>query len=283
MLEANMSKIDELIKRYEHLSTGDDEADIFIKVKLKMIRSLFEEIKDSEDCIYMEEIISKFAEIMDRQHDIIMDEIMAAAAEAGYGPAQHNWVTASGNRIHSTDVSKDSTTRGLTADDIPWGPDCEPVEPKDPVVPPYRPPEGGFQNDEQVKKAFTNYLTYHAKRKSGKGFSTHTSYDYSSRVKVLMEIVCQEWAESNGDSRIQLTEQNLHAGYPFLNAYNNLHVLKEYVERKEQELRDISLGLRQPMSAEEVKRNPLNNQRNLGNTTAALTKFEEFKNKIVNP
>ena len=98
-----------------------------------------------------------------------------------------------------------------------------------------------------------------------------------------MEIVCQEWAESNGDSRIQLTEQNLHAGCPFLNAYNNLHVLKEYVERKEQELRDISMGLRQPMSAEEVKRNPLNNQRNLGNTTAALAKFEEFKNKIANP
>jgi hypothetical protein len=95
-----------------------------------------------------------------------------------------------------------------------------------------------------------------------------------------MEIVCQEWAESNGDRHIQLTQQNLHAGCPFLNAYNNLYVLKAYVERKEQELRDISLGLRQPMSAEEAKRNPLNNQRNLGNTTAALTKFEEFKNNI---
>ena len=59
--------------------------------------------------------------------------------------------------------------------------------------------------------------------------------------------------------------------------------LRQSVERKEQELRDISMGLRQPMSAEEAKRNPLNNQRNLGNTTAALTKFEEFKNKIANP
>ena len=87
-----MSKIDELIKRYEHLSTGDDEADIFIKVKLKMIRSLFEEIKGSEDCIYMEEIISKFAEIMDCQHEIIMTDIMVAAAAEGYGPPQHNWV-----------------------------------------------------------------------------------------------------------------------------------------------------------------------------------------------
>ena len=62
-----MSKIEELIKRYENLSTGNDEADVFIKVKLKMIRGLFEDIKGSEECIYMEEIISKFAEIMDCQ------------------------------------------------------------------------------------------------------------------------------------------------------------------------------------------------------------------------
>ena len=268
-----MSKIDELIKRYEHLSTGDDEADIFIKVKLKMIRSLFEEIKGSEDCIYMEEIISKFAEIMDRQHEIIMTDIMVAAAAEGYGPPQHNWVK-----------NPQQVVRNLTADDIPIDPDCDPEE-DEPAqdIPSYLPPKEGFQTDEQVKKAFTNYLTYHAKRKSGKGFSTHTSYDYSSRVKVLMEIVFEEWVSRNGDTWIPLNEQTLQAGCPFLNAYNNLHVLKEYVERKEQELRDISLGLRQPMSAEEVKCNPLNNQRNLGNTTAALTKFEEFKNKIANP
>ena len=267
-----MSKIDELIKRYEHLSTGDDEADIFIKVKLKMIRSLFEEIKGSEDCIYMEEIISKFAEIMDRQHDIIMDGIIAAAAAEGYGPPQHNWVT-----------NPNVVSRKLTADDIPFDPDCDHEE-DEPAqdIPSYLPPEKGFQTDDQVKKAFTNYLTYHAKRKSGKGFSTHTSYDYSSRVRVLFQIVCEEWKTSNGDTWIPLNDQDMQVGCPFLNAYNNLHVLKEYVERKEQELRDISLGLRQPMSAEEVKRNPLNNQRNLGNTTAALTKFEEFKKNIIN-
>ena len=260
-----MSKIDELIKRYEHLSTDDDEADIFIKVKLKMIRSLFEEIKGSEDCIYMEEIISKFAEIMDRQHDIIMDGIIAAAAADGYGPPQHMYVAVP--QIKKEEAAAES----------------DPVDEETPeTIPSYLPPECGFQTDEQVKKAFTNYLTCHAKRKNGKTFSTHTSYDYSSRVKVLMEIVCEEWASCNGDTWIPLNEQTLQAGCPFLNAYNNLHVLKEYVERKEKELRDISLGLHQPMSAEEVKRNPLNNQRNLGNTTAALIKFEEFKKKIVN-
>ena len=277
-----MTKIEELIKRYENRSTGDDEADVFIKVKLKMIRGLFEDIKGSEDRIYMEEIISKFGEIMDCQQEIIQDGIIAAAAADGYGPPQHNWVTASGNRVRSTDVPADSTSRRLTADGIPWDPNCEPVEPKDPVVPPYMPPEGGFQSDEQVKKAFSNYLTYHVNRKTKAGkdrpFSVHTIYDYSSRIKVLMEIVCEEWQASNRDGWIQLDEQTLRPGCPFLNAYNNISVLKQYVERKEQELLDVSMGLREP--APEDKRTPLDNPRNLNNSCAALVRFEEFKNNI---
>lgn len=265
-----MKKIDDLIRQYKDLSTGDEEADIFIRVKLKMIRSLFEEIKGSEDCIYMEEIISKFAEIMDCQQRIIGGLMTDIMAEAGYGPLYHNCVK------NPRDVKK-----VLTPDDIPWDEEVDDDEMEAPVdLHPFMPPEDGFQTDEQVKKAFTNYLTYHAKRKCGKQFSTHTSYDYSSRVKVLMEIVCQEWQGRNGDSGIRLDQQNLQAGCPILNAYNNIGALKQYVERKEQELREISMGLRDPMSAEEVKRNPLNNQRNLGNTTAALTKFEEFKKSI---
>ena len=271
-----MSKIDDLIRRYNDLSTGDDEADVLIKVKLKMIRGLFDEIKGSEERAFMEEIISKFAEIMDCQHQVIgglMTEIMA---EAGYSPTQHNWISAFGEQ--STRTSKPV----LTEDDIPWDPECDTADRAvQLVVPSYLPPEGGFQTDEQVKKAFTNYLTYHAQRKNGKGFSTHTSYDYSSRVKVLAQIVCQEWLEHNRDSWIQLNEQNLQAGCPFLNAYNNIEALREYVDRKDQELYEISMGLRQPMSAEELMRNPLNNQRNLGTTTAALAKFEEFKRNIL--
>ena len=154
----------------------------------------------------------------------------------------------------------------------------EHFEPKDPVVPPCTPPEGGFQSDEQVKKAFTNYLTYHVNRKTKAGkdrpFSVHTIYDYSSRIKVLMEIVCEEWLASNGDSWIQLSEIDLQAGCPFLNAYNNISVLKQYVERKEHELRDISMGLREPMA--EDQKSPLDNIRNLNNTSAALVRFEEF-------
>lgn len=259
-----MKKIDDLIQLYSNRSTGDEEANIFIKVKLKMIRSLFEEIKGSEDRIYMEEIISKFAEIMDCQQEMI-----DAANNCANNSMLHGFVA----------------QRHLKPEDIPWDPDCEPDEEesvKD--IPSYLPPEGGFQNDEQVKKAFTNYLTYHVNRKTKAGkdkpFSVHTIYDYSSRIKVLMEIAHNEWRAANRDSWMRLSEENLQAGSPFLNAYNNLPVLKQYVENKEQELREISMGLRR--LAPDGMRNPLNNIRNLNNTSAALARFEEFKKAIDN-
>ena len=265
-----MKRIDDLIQRC-NLATGNDEADIYIKVKLKMINSLFEEIKGSEDRIYMEEIISKFAEVVECQQEIISTQLTEIAAAEGYGPSvtQHGFVAQS----------------NFTSDDIPWDPDCESDE-EEPAknIPSYLPPEGGFQGDEQVKKAFSNYLTHHVNRKTKAGkdkpFSIHTIYDYSSRIKVLMEIVCEEWKANNGDSWIQLNEQTLFAGSPFLNAYNNIPVLKQYVERKEQELRDISMGIREP--APEGQKNPLNNPRNLNNTSAALARFEEFKSSIDN-
>ena len=270
-----MNKIDDLIRRYNDWSTGDDEADIFIKVKLRMIRSLFDEIKDSEERIYMEEIISKFAEIMDCQHEVIgglMTEIMA---DAGYGPMKRNWISASGERSPRT------TQPILTADDIPWDPE-EVARAND--IPSYLPPEGGFQTDEQAKKAFTNYLTYHVVRKTRAGkvkpFSVHTIYDYSSRIKVLWEIVYGEWKASDRNGQIQLDAQSVVPGCAFLNAYHNLCVLQKYVEMKEVELREISTGLREPLSAEDIKRNPLNNVRNLNNTMAALAKLEEFKQSI---
>ena len=269
-----MKKIDDLIRKYNDRSTGDEEADIFIRAKLKMIRGLFEQIKGSEDRIYMEEIISKFAEIMDCQQEIIQDEIIAAAAADGYGPPLHGW-TSNPNAIPGK----------LTLDDIPWDPDCEPEETEvRKEIPSCLPPEGGFRSDEQVKKAFANYLTYHVNRKTKAGkdrpFSVHTVYDYSSRIKVLMEIICEQWRAGNGDCGIQLREQDIQAGCPFLNAYNHIPVLRQYVERKEQELRDVSMGLREP--APEGQKNPLNNVRNLNNTSAALARFEEFKRNIDN-
>lgn len=255
-----MKKIEELIRRYDQV-TGDEEADIYIKAKLKMINSLFEEIKGSEDRIYMEEIVAKFAEIMECQQGVISSLITEIAAEAGYGPMLHGWIAHPGESWDPEEVLDDERTKKL---------------------PSFLPPEGGFQTDNQVKKAFTNYLTYHVNRKTKAGkdrpFSVHTIYDYSSRVKVLMESVYKEWKEGNQDSGIQLSEQAIQAGCPFLNAYNNVYVLKQYVKSKEQELLDISMGLREP--APEGERTPLDNPRNLQNSSAALMRFEEFKSKV---
>ena len=95
-----------------------------------------------------------------------------------------------------------------------------------------------------------------------------------------MEIVYEEWIASNRDGWIQLSEQAVQAGCPFLNAYNNIETLKQYVERKERELYDISMGFSE--AAPDSQKNPLNNIRNLKNTIAALAKFEDFRNAVIN-
>lgn len=268
-----MKKIEDMICRYDGL--GADEIDVYIKARLKMINGIYEQIKGSEEQIYMEEIVSKFLEIVECQRDTIMEYTIADAAAEGYGPPQTtNWV-----------ANPNAAKRMLTADEIPWDPEEVPEEAVPAKeVPSYLPPEGGFQTDEQVRKAFTNYLTYHVVRvtKAGKEkpFSVHTIYDYSSRIKVLWEIVYDEWKNSNRDGKIQLDEQAIVPGCTFLNAYHNIPVLQEYVKMKEIEIREIATGLRKPLSAEEIQSNPLNNARNLGNTMAALAKLAEFKERI---
>ena len=260
-----MKMIDDLIRRYDHPMA--DVIEFHTQAKLKMIKALFEEIKDSKDCAYMEEIIAQFVELLEDMQDTIDQQMVEIAKADGYGPMNNNFMTGS----------------KLNPDDIPWDPEEEPANEQVKEVPSFLPPEGGFQTDDQVKKAFTNYLTYHVERKTKAGkdkpFSVHTIYDYSSRIKVLMEIVCKEWSACNRDGWIQLNEQTVQAGCPFLNAYNNIDTLKQYVERKERELYDISMGVRE--AAPEGQKNPLNNIRNLKNTIAALAKFEEFKNKVL--
>ena len=259
-----MKIIDDLIQRYDHPMA--DVTELHTQAKLKMIKTLFEEIKDSKDCAYMEEIIEQFVELLGDMQATIDQQMVEIAQAAGYGPM---------NNIFMTGAK-------MNPDDIPWDPEEEPANEQVKEVPSFLPQGGAFQTDDQVKKAFTNYLTYHVGRKTKAGkdkpFSVHTIYDYSSRIKVLMEIVCEEWMASNKDGWIQLNEQTLQAGSPFLNAYHNISVLKQYVERKEQELIDISEGLREPIP--EGKRTPLDNGRNLTNTKAALVRFEEFKEKI---
>jgi len=260
-----MKMIDDLIKRYDHPMA--DVIEFHTQAKLKMIKALFEEIKGSKDCAYMEEIIAQFVELLEDMQDTIDQQLVEIAKADGYGPMNNNFMTGS----------------KPNPDDIPWDPEEDPANEQVKEIPSFLPPEGGFQTDNQVKKAFTNYLTYHVERKTKAGkdkpFSVHTIYDYSSRIKVLMEIVCEEWMVLNRDGWIQLSEQTVQAGCPFLNAYNNIDTLKQYVERKERELYDISMGFSE--AAPDSQKNPLNNIRNLKNTIAALAKFEEFKNKVL--
>ncbi len=261
-----MKMIEDLIKRYDHPMA--DVIEFHTQAKLKMIKALFEEIKGSKDCAYMEEIIAQFVELLKDMQDTIDQQLVEIAKADGYGPMNNNFMTGS----------------KLNPDDIPWDPEEEPANEQVKEIPSFLPPEGGFQTDDQVKKAFTNYLTYHVERKTKAGkdkpFSVHTIYDYSSRIKVLMEIVCEEWIASNRDSWIQLSEQTVQASCPFLNAYNNIDILKQYVERKERELYDISMGFSE--AAPDSQKNPLNNIRNLKNTIAALAKFEDFRNAVNN-
>jgi hypothetical protein len=261
-----MKIIDDLIPRYDHPMA--DEIELHTQAKLKMIKALLAEIKGSKDCAYMEEIIAQFVELLEDMQDTIDSQMVEIAKADGYGPMNHNFVSGS----------------KLTSDDIPWDPEEEPGNEQIKELPPFLPQEGGFKTDDQVKKAFTNYLTYHVERKTKAGkdkpFSVHTVYDYSSRIKVLMEIVCEEWLACNRDSLIQLSEQTVQAGCPFLNAYNNIGALKQYVERKERELHEVSMGLIE--AAPDSQKNPLNNIRNLKNTIAALAKFDDFRNAVIN-
>lgn len=261
-----MKRIDDLIRRYDHSMA--DAAEFHVQAKLKMIKALFAEIKDSKDCVYMAEIIAQFAELIEKMQDTIDSQVVEIANAAGYGPMHHGFVPSS----------------RLTDADIPWDLDEMPENERTKEIPSFLPPEGGFQTDDQVKKAFTNYLTHHVDRKTKAGkekpFSVHTIYDYSSRIKVLMEIVYQEWMDGNKESRIPLDNNSVQVGRPFLNAYNNIDALKQYVERKEQELLDVSLGCIE--AAPDGQKNPLNNIRNLKNTIAALAKFEDFRNAVNN-
>lgn len=262
-----MKTIDDLIRRYDRASA--DAIYLHTQAKLKMIKALLSEIEGSKDCAYMEEIIAQFAELLEGMQDIIDSQMVEIAKADGCGPMNRNF--ASGSR--------------LTDEDIPWDPDEEPFQEEHVRErPSFLPPEGGFQTDEQVKKAFTNYLTYHVERKTKAGkakpFSIHTIYDYSSRLKVLWEIVYEEWQASNQESRIQLDAQAILPGCTLLNVYNNIYTLRQYVKGKEQELLDVSVGFSEAVP--DSQKNPLNNIRNLKNTSAALAKFEIFRAAVDN-
>lgn len=69
-----MSKIDEMIRWYEENETRREYK--LVKAKLKLIKNLFDEIEDSDDRMFMVEIIDNFSAIMELHRDVIIDKEM---------------------------------------------------------------------------------------------------------------------------------------------------------------------------------------------------------------
>ena len=81
-----MNRIDEMINWYKENARRREYT--LIKAKLKLIKSLLDEIENSEDRIFMDEIIDNFADIMALHRDVIMDkeiELESCAAAFGVG------------------------------------------------------------------------------------------------------------------------------------------------------------------------------------------------------
>lgn len=78
-----MNRIDEMINWYKEHETGREYT--VIKAKLKLIKSMYEEIINSEDRIFMEEIIDRFSDIVELQNSVISDREMELESLAAAG------------------------------------------------------------------------------------------------------------------------------------------------------------------------------------------------------
>ena len=158
-----------------------------------MIDSLMEELQLSEDRLMMEESVDAFAEILFLQQGIIDELIMEN--EASY---------------------------------LCEKPGVVGEEDKQMLLNPYLPAEGSFQTDKQVAKGFSNFLQFHNEKK----LSTLTAYDYCSRVKNLWEPFIKDWKEGNLQGIVLLNQERIAENSPLLNVYNNVYLLRRYVEFK---------------------------------------------------
>ena len=252
-----MEKINKQIEWYEQNSARKD--DDLIKWNLKLINGLVKEVENSEDRIFINKIIDTFCEIIEIQRDVISDLESEICSPSGCVSNTVEFVS-NYSQQNKENVSEVEKARELN---------------------PYIPSRESFQSDAQIRDAFSNYLKYHLVRKNGKQkiLADTTVYDYCSRVKVLWEIIYKEYQSGMLKGKVNLSEENILQGKTFLNAYNNESVLAEYIYLKNIELTEIELGEREPFSFDELRSNPLNNRKNLGNTIAAFTKFTEFKEK----
>lgn len=259
-----MKSIDKQIKWYDQNSTRKD--DDLIKVNLKLINDLAEKIEHSEDRIFIDKIVNTFCEIIEIQREIIIDLDSYETNEVN-APKLQCFKVQTGlmpdniSRIENEDIFDIVKLRELN---------------------PYKPSDGIFQNDAQIRDAFANYLKYHLVKRNGqrKMLADSTIYDYCSRVKVLWEIFNKERIAGALEEKLSQLDKDALSGKTFMNVYNNISTLKAYVEFKSMELEKIEAGDREPFSRDELLSNPLNNPKNLRNTTAALAKFEEFRKNL---
>lgn len=141
-----MNKIEQLIKWCDEHNTRKEY--VLIKARLKMIRTLCEELSSLEDNRFVEEIIDSFSEIMGIQQEVIDDMKM-----------EYEVSTANVSLMNESEQDKEKRLNN------------------------YLPSEAGFQTDKQLARSFSNYLQYHNVKK----LSKLTAYDYCSRVKNLWE------------------------------------------------------------------------------------------------
>ena len=120
-----MKKVYELIDWYENNSTRKE--DDFIKAKLKSIIHLAENIENSEDIMFIEEIVQIFGDIIRKQRGVIRELEEKSESEL-----------------------------------LPLGQDFR----QQSLITSYVAPVESFENDEQIKVVFTAYMQNSEKKKS---------------------------------------------------------------------------------------------------------------------
>ena len=118
-------------------------------------------------------------------------------------------------------------------------------------VPVYAPKMQGFENDEQVRKAFTYYLTHEVQ----KALSSYTINDYCSRIKILWKTFYEAYKNQELPDNLRVIEEKMSFGNPLLNAYRHAEEIHYYIH----------------FQIEQDKEN-----RNWTNARAAFNKFQEF-------
>ena len=251
-----MKCIDEMIEKIQdNASRYDDD---YMIAHLELAKKLCEISKDADTSSYVDKIAQTFCEILETQQAIIEDlkiEINSSNTRTGWGVmapagAQSNYLPG----LQSTALA----------------------EKKEPEIFLELTEGGEFKDSNQVKAAFIAYLK--KIRKNGKPLSETTVYDYSSRIKSLWVYFEKEWKSGILEGKVQICEEMFRQGETYLNVYNNLELLKAFVIVKEKEIEERERVGRQ-LTAEELK-SPLNIYKNLRNSIAALTKFEEFRDKV---